>query len=273
MRRPHSRVRASWPLRRASRPAGWARIANSSVMAIAGESRVKLTANGHETRSHQLFGELKVRHSPGGILDVAVHVDRLDLEHQTAVKLIGVGVPDLIENQTTELPAGEKKGYLSFYLPPTLPLGRYTIAVQGETTVPVGNPDAKGKQKTQTVTIFSNTVTFEVSPPAFVVKLDPYNPRQIRRGEVIQIKYSAKRTNGFISKIHTELFSTTEKVDGLRGRGVTFVGETDSGTIQIIANDTARLGSRPSLRLFAVGVLEDKAVYHGSCFLDMEIVE
>jgi hypothetical protein len=258
---------------RSNRPRGWSRITDSPVMAIAGESRVRITADGHETRTHHLFGELKVRHSPGGILDVAVGVDRLDVNHQAPVKLIGVGVPDLIENQTVEIPPGQKKGYLSFYLPPTLPLGRYTIAVQGQTTVPVGKPDKNGNQKTQTVTIFSNPVTFDVSPPAFVVKVDPYNPKQIRQGEVLQVKYSAKRTNGFISKIHTELFSTTEKIDGLRGRGVTFVGQTDSGTIQIIANENARLGKRLSLRLYAVGVLEDEAVYHGSCFLEMEVVE
>jgi hypothetical protein len=258
---------------RSSRPRGWSRITDSPVMAIAGESRVRITANGHETRTHHLYGELKVRHSPGGILDVAVDVDRLDIDHQAPVKLIGVGVPDLIENQTAEIPAGQKKGYLSFYLPPTLAHGRYTIAVQGQTTVPVGSPDKSGKQKTESVTIFSNPVTFDVSPPAFVVTVDPYNPKQIHRGEVLQVKYSAKRTNGFISKIHTELFSTTEKIDGLRGRGVTFVGQTDSGTIQIIANEDARLGKRPSLRLYAVGVLEDEAVYHGSCFLPMEVVE
>ncbi|MDA1248890.1 MAG: PPC domain-containing protein [Planctomycetota bacterium] len=254
-------------------PRGWSRITDSPVIAIAGESRVRLTADGHETRTHQLFGELKVRHSPGGILDVAVNVDRLDIDHQAPVKLIGVGVPDLIENQTAEMPAGQKKGYLSFYLPPTLAHGRYTIAVEGQTTVPVGSPDKSGKQKTEVVTIFSNPVTFDVSPPAFIVTVDPYNPKQIRRGEVLQVKYSAKRTNGFISKIHTELFSTTEKIDGLRGRGVTFVGQTDSGTIQIIANEDARLGKRPSLRLYAVGVLEDEAVYHGSCLLEMEVVE
>ena len=258
---------------RSPRPRGWSRITDSSIIAIAGESRVRLTADGHETRTHHLFGELNVRHSPGGILDVAVNVDRLDVDHQAPVKLIGVGVPELIENQTAEIQAGHKKGYLSFYLPPTLAHGRYTIAVEGQTTVPVGSPDKSGKQKTEVVTIFSNPVTFDVSPPAFIVTVDPYNPKQIRRGEVLQVKYSAKRTNGFISKIHTELFSTTEKIDGLRGRGVTFVGQTDSGTIQIIANEDARLGKRPSLRLYAVGVLEDEAVYHGSCFLEMEVVE
>ncbi|MHC4878613.1 MAG: PPC domain-containing protein [Planctomycetota bacterium] len=258
---------------RHNQPMGCSRLTDSSVMAIAGESRVRLTANGHEPRDHHLFGELTVRHSPGGILDVAVSVERLDLDHQAPVSLIGVGVPDLIENQTSQIPAGQTRGYLSFYLPPTLPTGRYTIAVQGQTAVPVGKPDGKGGQKTQTVTVVSNPVTFEVSPPAFVVKVDPYNPRQIRRGEIVKVKYSARRINGFISKIHTELFSTTDKVDGLRGRGVTFVGQTDSGTIQIIANEDARLGSRPSLRLYAVGVVEDEAVYHGSCFLDLEVVE
>lgn len=258
---------------RGKQPMGWSRLTDSQVISVAGESPVRLLANGHETRNHHLYGELKVRHSPGGILDVAVSIERQDVEHQAPVRLIGVGVPELIENQTSEIPAGRNKGYLSFYLPPTLPTGRYTIAVQGQTTVRVGKPDAQGKQKTQTVTMVSNPVAFEVSSPAFVVNVDPYNPKQIRRGQIAKVKYSARRVNGFISKIHTELFATTARVDGLRGRGVTFVGQTDSGTIQIIANEDARLGSRSSLRLYAVGVVEDEAVYHGSCFLDLEVVE
>ncbi|MFP6766372.1 MAG: hypothetical protein VB858_22270, partial [Planctomycetaceae bacterium] len=126
---------------------------------------------------------------------------------------------------------------------------------------------------TRPVTVFSNPVTFDVSSPAFVVQVNPDNPVQVRRGEIVQIKYSARRLNGFISKIHTELFTTSDKVDGLRGRGVTFVGQTDSGVIQIIANGNARLGSRPALRLYAVGVLEDEAVYHGSCFLNLEVID
>jgi len=258
---------------RTGRPVGWSRLTDVPVMSVAGESQVRITANGHELRRHHLYGELQVRHAPGGILDVAVHVDRLDLGHQADVKLTGVGVPAHMENPTARIPAGETKGYLSFYLPATLPPGRYTIAVQGQTTVPDGKPNDKGVQKTRAVTVFSNPVTFDVSPPAFTVRVNPDNPVQIRRGEIIQIKYSARRLNGFISKIHTELFTTSDRVDGLRGRGVTFVGQTESGVIQIIANGNARLGSRPALRLYAVGVLEDEAVYHGSCFLNLEVIE
>ena len=67
--------------------------------------------------------------------------------------------------------------------------------------------------------------------------------------------------------------SHPEKVIGVRGRGVTFVGQTESGSIQIIANDDARLGRQPFLRLYAVGIVEDQPVFHGSCFLKLEIVD
>jgi len=46
-------------------------------IAVASDARIQITADGHEPRQHQLYGELKVRHSPGGIIDVAVHVDGL----------------------------------------------------------------------------------------------------------------------------------------------------------------------------------------------------
>ncbi|MFP6763341.1 MAG: PPC domain-containing protein, partial [Planctomycetaceae bacterium] len=102
---------------RAGRAVGWSRLTDASVMSVAGEAQVRITATGHESRTHHLFGELHVRHAPGGILDVAVQVDRLDLGHQAAVKLTGVGVPALMDNPTTWIPAGETKGYLSIYLP------------------------------------------------------------------------------------------------------------------------------------------------------------
>ena len=78
-------------------------------------------------------------------------------------------------------------------------------------------------------------------------------------------------TSDRIDKIHTEVEAPAVKVDGLRVRGVTFVGQTEEGTLQIIANEDAPLGKQPFIRLSAVGVVEDQAVYHGSCFLNLEI--
>jgi hypothetical protein len=250
-------------------PNGWGRLTSEIPLAIAGEAPIRISANGHETRSHQLYGELRVRHSPGSILDVAVHVQRTSTSHQAAVKLTGVGLPDVIDNQAATIPPGSDKGYISFYLPPSLPVGRYSLAVQGETTVPISG------DKTETVTVYSDVVTFDVHEPAFRIEVDRFAPRRIKRGEVLQINYSARRLNGFISKIHTELASPGKVTDvvGLRGRGVTFVGQTETGTIQIIANDDAPLGQLPFLRLYGVGVREDEPLFHGSCFLNLEVVE
>ena len=60
---------------------------------------------------------------------------------------------------------------------------------------------------------------------------------------------------------------------GLRGRGETFTGQTDKGTLQIVVNDDAPLGRQPSLRLFTVGVVEDEATCFGSSLLPLEILE
>jgi len=257
---------------RKNAPAGWSRLTDRMEMSVSGDASIRISANGHETRPHDLFGELEVRHSPGSILDVAVEIERREIGYQADVTLTGIGLPGLIRNATVIIPAGRSRGYLSFYLPPVMPVGHYTIAVQGETTVPTGPPDAQGRWKTEKVTVVTNAVTFEVQPAAFRMELDPEAPRKIRRGEVLQVQYAAPRINGFIGKIHTEL-SAPEGVHGIRGRGVTFVGQSDRGTIQIIANDDAAPGRLPFLRLYAVGVVEDQPVYHGSCFLPLEIVE
>jgi hypothetical protein len=253
-------------------PNGWSRLTDQIGVAVFGESPIRVTADAHQPRGHDLFGDLKVRHAPGTMVDVFVRVERREIEHQAPVVLRGVGLPSHIMNEKATIAAGQSDGHISFYLPPAMPVGKYTIVVQGETTVPNGAVDKQGQRKTEAVTVVTNPVTIEVKPAAFVVELDQDAPREIHRGEVLQVKYSARRVNGFISKMHTELFAP-DGVRGVRGRGVSFVGQTDSGTIQIIANKDAPLGQQPFLRLFAVGVLEDEAVYQGSCLLPLEIVE
>jgi hypothetical protein len=254
---------------RSGLPNGWSRLASQILLAVAGDAPLTVTANGHEPLDHHLYGKLQVRHSPGGILDIAVRVERRDSDHQSPVKLIGVGLPDAIRNETATIPAGQSQGYLSFYLPPSLAPGRYSLVVQAETTV------LTPEKKTETVTMPSNSVTFEVEPAAFLVEVDPFAPTRAKRGETVQVRYSAQRQNGFIGKMHTELAAPGRVTDvvGLRGRGETFVGQTDKGSLQIIVNDDAPLGRQPFLRLFTVGVVEDQPVFFGSSFLALEIVE
>src|SRR5262249_23932198 len=150
---------------------------------------------------------------------------------------------------------GSQQGALSFFLPSTLPVGKYSLAVAVETTI----PGSSGKA--ESITAFSNPVIVDVQPEAFTVETDPFAPTRVRRGETIQVKYHVQRKNGFIGKLHTELAAPGRITDvaGLRGRGETFVGQTDRGMLQIIVNDDARLGPQPFLRLFTVGVLEDEA--------------
>jgi hypothetical protein len=254
---------------RSGMPKGWGRVTSQIPLAVAGEAPLRIEADGHETLDHHLYGKLQVRHCPGGIVDVEVRIERREADHQAPVKLIGVGLPEQIRNQTAVIPAGDNKGYLSFYLPPALPVGRYSIVVRAETTVPPAD------KKSETVTAFSNPVTIDVQPAAFLVEVDPHAPTRARRGEVFQVSYTVERRNGFIGKIHTELASPGRITDvvGLRGRGETFVGQADKGTLQIVVNEDAPLGRQSFLRLFSVGVVEDEPVYHGSSLLNLDIVE
>lgn len=266
--RPNVHVH-SGTLVRPGTPVGWGRLTSRIPLTIAGEAPIRINARGDEPLEHQLYGTLPVKLSPGGVLDVSVQVERRDSGHQAPVKLIGMGLPDSIPNQTATIPAGENSGYLSFYLPATLQPGRYSLVIRAETTVPTLD------KKTTAVVICSNTVTFEVHPAAFLVEVDPFAVTQAKRGEVIQVPYSARRMNGFIGKMHTELAAPGHITDivGIRGRGETFVGQTDQGKLQITVNDDAPLGRQPFLRLFTVGVVEDQPTYQGSSFLSLEIVE
>ncbi|MFO1091959.1 MAG: PPC domain-containing protein [Planctomycetaceae bacterium] len=254
---------------RAGSPTGWGRLVSRMPLAVADESPLRVSARVEETLEHHLYGELKLRYSPGTILDVVVDIERRDSAHAAPVRLIGVGLPGVIENQTAIIPAGQSRGFVSFYLPPHLAVGTYSLAVQAETTAPVAGGGMAN------VRAVSNAVAFHVKPSAFRVEIDPFAVRRVRRGETFQVAYSAVRTNGFLGKLHTELAApgVVTNIPGIRGRGETFTGQTDHGSLQITINDDAPLGSQPYLRLLTVGVVEDQPTYLGSCWFPLEIVE
>ncbi|MBM3458107.1 MAG: hypothetical protein FJX77_06200, partial [Armatimonadetes bacterium] len=232
---------------RAGLPNGWGRMLSRLPYLVAGEAALRIGANGHEPVEHHLYGSLTPRHSPGGALDVAVEIHRRERDHQAPVRLTAVGLPDEIRGQPLILPAGEAQGHLSFYLPPALPPGHYSLVIRAETTAP--GPD----RKPVTEVAYSEPVTFQVEPAAFQIAVDPYAPTRVKRGETIQIGYSALRKNGFIGKIHTELAApgVVTNVRGLRARGETFVGGAEKGSLQVIINPDAPLGRHLFLRLFS----------------------
>jgi hypothetical protein len=258
---------------RSGKPTGWGRLVSKLPFAVSGSAPLRITANGHEAVRHQLYGTLQVRHSPGGMVDVSVQVEQgstsnpVPLNHP--IKLVGIGLSDWIPNETVVLPAGQTKGYLSLHLPTTLATGHDTFAVRAETKMLMPN------SKEETVFFHSNPVTINVQPAAFVVETDPFAVKRARRGETIQIAYSSRRLNGFIGKMHTELAAPgcITNVEGLRGRGETFVGQTETGMLQIIVTEDAPLGPQRFLRLFTVGVVEDEPIYQGSSQLALEILE
>ena len=250
-------------------PYPFGRLTPGIRMAVVGDSLLRVTADAHQTVDHHIYGTLPARHFPGSIVDVAVQIDRKYVAHQAAVKLIGAGLPDAIDNQIQTIPPGRSNGYISFYLPPSLPVGHYSFAVRAETTA------LNADNKTESVTVFSNPVTIDVEPAALLVGVDPFAVTQVTRGEIFQVAYSVMRMNGFIGKIHTELAGAgvITDVPGLRGRGVTSTGQANRGSIQIEVNGDAQLGEQQFVRLFAVGVVEDEPVFYGSRFLTLEITE
>ena len=201
-----------------------------------------------------------------GVLDVAINVEQ-QIEGTTGpIQLSVIGLPRDVGHVRGTIPSGETKGWISIPFPASLPPGRYTFAVQVETTL-TGSKGAK-----TAVSVVSNPITIQLRPARIVLEIDPSTPTKIARGKTIQIRYTAERRHGFIGKIHTELMAPGGVV-GLRGRGVTFVGQADSGSIQVVASEDAPLGRHPFLRLEAVGTVEDQPVYRAGKFVELEITE
>lgn len=254
---------------RAGTPNGWGRLASVLPFAVAGSAPLRISADAHEPLEHQLYGTLTAKHFQGSGVDVAVQIERHDASHQADVRISAEGLPDQIKNQIAIIPAGQTKGYVTFELPLALPTGHYSFVIRAETTVPTADG------KTQNVVVHSSPVVIDVQPAAFDVDVDPFAVTKARRGDTIQISYSSRRRNGFIGKMHTEIAApgVVTDVPGLLGRGETFTGQTETGSLQIVVNKDAPLGPQRFLRLFTVGVVEDEPVYFGSHFLSLEIVE
>lgn len=254
---------------RAGTPNGWGRLVSVLPFAVAGSAPLRISADAHEPLEHQLYGTLTAKHFQGSGVDVAVQIERLDASHQADVRISAEGLPDQIKNQIAMIPAGQTKGYVTFELPLTLPTGHYSFVIRAETTVPTADA------KTQNVVVHSSPVVIDLQPAAFDVDADPFAVTRARRGDTIQISYSSRRRNGFIGKMHTEIAApgVVTDVPGLLGRGETFTGQTETGSLQIVVNRDAPLGPQRFLRLFTVGVVEDEPVYFGSHFLSLEIVE
>ncbi len=210
------------------------------------------------------------------IVDVAVDVEQQFKGPASPVHLTVVGLPRLVGNASATIPAGKTRGWISFFVPASLPPGPYTFAVQAETEAPFPAP-VGGERRSVSATrvgvkLVSNPITVQVRPARIVLEIDPRTPRKISRGKILQLHFTAERKHGFIGKIHTEL-QAPGGVVGLRARGVTLVGQSDSGTLQVIATETAPLGRIVSLRLEAVGTVEDQPVFRASRFVELEITE
>ncbi|MBI3462132.1 MAG: pre-peptidase C-terminal domain-containing protein, partial [Planctomycetes bacterium] len=259
-----------WP----GQPTGSGRLTQEIPLAIAPEAPLLLTASLPETQFHRETGFLTSEPVvyQDSVLDVAIDVERRFEGYNAAINLTGVGLPRPVENQIATIPAGKDKGWISFHLPALLAPGPYTFAVQAETEVPPHAVSPGTSKGNIGVTVASNPITIRVAPTRVALEIDPRTPRKIARGKIIQLKFAAERKNGFVGKIHAEL-AAPGGVVGLRARGVTLVGQSDSGTLQVVATEDAPLGRQPFLRLEAVGTVEDQPLYHSGRFVELEITD
>lgn len=236
---------------RTGSPNGWSRFCGDFPLGVVQDAPLVV----HAVLSQSSFFQ-------GSVVDVAIDLERRDGIAAPA-RLTVVGLPDAVETSPVTIPAGETKGWVSIGLPTSLPVGAYSFAIQVDTEA------APAGQK-MPVTTFSNSLALPVDSARIHVTVDPRNPQKIARGQVVHLKYKAERRQGFIGKIHTEL-AAPGGVVGIRGRGVTFTGQTETGDIQVIATENAVPGQLVFLRLEAIGTVEDQPVYRGSRFIALEI--
>jgi hypothetical protein len=246
-----------WP----GQPTPSARLTQEVPLATAPEAKILLTASPGEA---VVFQE--------SVFDVTLNVEERRGGPALPIVLSGLGLPRGVANAIATIPAGKTKGNISFFFPESLAPGPYTFAVQAETEVPLAPGTQGGSPGKVKVRLVTNPITIDFRPARIMLVIDPRTPRKIARGKIMELRFTAERKNGFIGKIHTEL-EAPGGVVGLRARGFTLVGQSDSGVLQVIATETAPLGRQPFLRLEAVGTVEDQSVYRASRFVELEITE
>jgi len=243
-----------------NRPTPSGRLAQEQPLAVAGDVPYRLVA---ATKDDSVDQE--------GILDVELTLEARGERPTAPVRLTAIGLPRGASAEPIELQPESLKGWMSVRFPASVPAGPFTFAVAAEVEGLVA-PQPNAKPAKLSLTAVSNPLTVAVKPARVVLSVDPSSPVKIARGKIMQLKFAAKRTGGFIGKVHVEL-ETPGGIDGVRARGVTLVGGTETGSLQVIATDNAPLGPLKLLRLEAVGTVEDKPVYRAGLPLTLEITE
>ncbi|MCE9607311.1 MAG: PPC domain-containing protein [Planctomycetia bacterium] len=206
-----------------------------------------------------------------GVLDVNISLESRGERPTAPVRLTAVGLPQGVFAEPIVLASENAQGWMSFVFPASVPTGKYTFAISAEVEAAIAlNPKAKPTKST--LTLVSNPITVLVKPARVVLSLDPSSPTKIGRGKIVQLKFTAKRVNGFIGKVHVDL-DAPGGVTGVRGRGVTLIGQQETGSLQVIATDNAPLGKQSLLRLDGLGTLEDQPIYRAGKPIELEIVE
>jgi hypothetical protein len=205
------------------------------------------------------------------MLEVDVALEARGDRPTTPVRLSAIGLPRGVDSTLVTMPPESGRAWMSFFLPESLPPGKYTFAIQADFEAMVAlTPQAKPAKTL--LTLVSNPITIEVKPARIILGVDRTSPTKIARGKITQLKFNAERVNGFLGKVHVELVAPGGVV-GLRARGVTLTGQGDSGSLQVIATDNAPLGRHAQLRLDAVGTVEDQPIYRASRVVELEIIE
>lgn len=245
-----------WP----NRPSPSGRIAQELPLAVAGDVPFTLTAAPVEGSVDQ-----------AGVLDVAITLETRGERPTTPFRIVPVDLPRGVTVDSIEIAPETGRGWLSFEFPELLPVGDYTFAVATEIEALVAPKPGAAPAKTK-LTLVSNPITVAVKPARVLLALDPSSPTKIARGKIVQLKFTARRTGGFIGKVHVEL-AAPGGVVGVRARGNTLTGQEETASLQVIATDNAPLGRQRLLRLEAVGTVEDRPIYRAGKLIELEIVE
>ena len=194
----------------AGQPTPSGRLTQEIPLATAPEANMLLTASPAEAVVDQ-----------ESVLDVAVDIEQRFDGPAAPIHLTGSACPGWRAMPSRRSPPARPRGGSAFSSP--------LRCRPAPTPSPCRPKRLRGSGQSLGVTLVSNPITVNVRP-RIVLEIDPRTPQKIGAGKIIQLRYTAERKHGFIGKIHTEL-AAPGGVVGLRARGVTLVGQTDTGAL------------------------------------------
>jgi hypothetical protein len=184
------------------------------------------------------------------------------------VKLVFQGQPPKVEIEPRTIPKGTTEQVQRIFVPPTVPLGTYTLLMRGQGQVSYTRPaaDAADTAKPQNLNVFppADAIVLCIKEHPATLAVSVPGDGAIKRGASIEVAVTVNRLNGFQGAVALSL-PLPPNVQGLAADPVTIAADQNQGVLRISAADSATEGPLANM------VVRAGMQFHGDAAVDQPL--